>query len=144
MVGRRAAISTRARISLTAMVSPSGTIAAHVGVGAARVVWQPGSRRSRRRRALQGGGEARAATERPEPGGPVNSQACVMAPGRMAGVVSRITAGRVRGSHQLGFDGVLTHKTRENTAHQATTLVVAGRHVDTEDVGDSARADAPL
>ena len=55
---------------------------ADVGVRPAIVVRQPGHspQPGRSSRALQRRGERPAATERPEPGGPVNSHACVIAP----------------------------------------------------------------
>ena len=90
--GRRAAIATTARISPTPMDSPSGTTERTSGCAPACTEWQaphspqPGaadgsaaiscSARSHCRAAAS----ARAATERPEPAGPVNSQACVTAP----------------------------------------------------------------
>ena len=58
-----------------------------------------------------------AAIDRPDPGGPVISHACVMVPVEAA-IVSRITARSLRSGHQLGFYGVLTHQTRKDTGHR--------------------------
>ena len=79
-----AAVATTARISATEIDSPSGTTDRTSGWLRLSTVWhaehspQPGRPAAQHCRAAA---SARAATDRPEPGGPVNSQACVIAPG---------------------------------------------------------------
>ena len=79
VAGRRAASWTTARISLTEMVRPSGVTVRTSAWVAASTVRQcehwPHPPYSHCRAAAK----ALAATDRPEPGGPVNSQACVIA-----------------------------------------------------------------
>ena len=81
--GRRAAVATTARISATEMDSPSGTTDRTSGWLRLSTVWHaehsPQPRLSGRSH-CRAAASARAATDRPDPGGPVNSQACVIAP----------------------------------------------------------------
>src|SRR5947208_3267703 len=80
LLGLRAEVCTSARISATEMDRPSGSTTRTSACVPASVVWQP-------LHSPQPGGvsvhstaaaNARAATVRPEPGGPVNSHACVI------------------------------------------------------------------
>ena len=85
--GRRAAGRRPARISATEIDSPSGTTECtsgwlRVSDRAAAPQHSPQPRGSRSH--CSAAANARAATERPEPAGPVNSQACVIAPASRA------------------------------------------------------------
>jgi adenylate cyclase len=83
VLGRRDAIATMARISSTPIDRPSGTIRRTSACVPAIVVVQarhrphPGTSAPVHCRAAA---KHRAATERPDPGGPVINQACVMDP----------------------------------------------------------------
>ena len=88
--GWRAASCTSARISFTPMDRPSGTTSRMSVCVPAIAVWQDGALAA----PVAGGhcraaANARAATERPEPGGPVNSHACVIAAGSSAAARAR-------------------------------------------------------
>ena len=104
VAGRRAASWTTARISLTEMVSPSGIDRADVGVGRGHTVRQCEQWPQPPYSHCSAAANARAATDRPEPGGPVNSQAWVIAaagtPGLAAGGGHRQRS--ARRSHAAG------------------------------------------
>ena len=120
--GRREAICTMLRISSTPMDRPSGMIRRTSAWVPAIVVVQarhsphPGTPSLVH---CSAAAKQSAAIDRPDPGGPVTSHACVMGPVRRRwNTVSRITACGLRGGHQLGFHGVLTHQTRKDTGHR--------------------------
>ena len=79
LVGRLAASWTTARISLTEMVRPSGTTARTSPCVPCSTVRQCVHSPQPRYGHSSAAAKARAATDRPEPGGPVNSHACVIA-----------------------------------------------------------------
>ena len=80
VVGRRAAMSIVVRTSLTPIERPSGTISRTSACVPASTVWQAVQCPQPWSGHCSAAAKARAATERPDPGGPVNSQAWVMAP----------------------------------------------------------------
>ena len=94
--GWRAASCTSARISFTPMERPSGTTSRMSVCVPVIAVWHDGHSPHPRTPATVGhcraAANARAATDRPEPGGPVNSHACVIADGSSAAVASSATA----------------------------------------------------
>ena len=102
---RRPAVSTIARISWTAIDSPSGTTMCTSAWVRERTVWQPGQTPQPipSRSHCSAAAKARAATDRPEPGGPVNSQACVIEPGR--GRLAQHDPVRGRGGVPQRLDG---------------------------------------
>ncbi len=77
-VGELAARMTRARISPTAMDSPSGTTNRTSACVPVSAVWQAWHCPQPALGHCSAAANVRAATERPEPGGPVKSQAWVM------------------------------------------------------------------
>jgi adenylate cyclase len=92
MAGRRAAEWTRVRIDFTEIDRPSGTISRTSAWVPAITVWQAAHSPQPCRGHCSAAANARAATERPEPGGPVKSQAWVMAAGSSAAWRSSATA----------------------------------------------------
>ena len=138
-IGRRAARPTTARISPTPMDSPSGTTQRTSG-------WLPASTERQDEQCPQPGSaaarsasppvrpgsalshskaqaSARAATERPEPAGPVNSQACVIAAGRHRPAGHHLGT-RAGGPGQLGHRRVLPDQ-RVEDGHE--TVPIASR-----------------
>ena len=79
-VGALAARSTSARISLTPIDSPSGTTNRTSAWVPPSVVWHAWHSPHPPFGHCSAAANARAATDRPDPGGPVNSQAWVLAP----------------------------------------------------------------
>ena len=93
MAGRRAASCTSsAHLERTEIDSPSGTTSRTSAWVPARTVWQAAHSPHPCCGHCRAAANARAATDRPEPGGPVNSQAWVIAAGSAAAAASSATA----------------------------------------------------
>src|SRR3712207_3135295 len=90
--GARAATRTISRASSTPIDSPSGLITFRSAWVPARTVWQAWQVPSPPSGHCRAAANARAATDLPDPGGPVNSQAWVIAPASATAARSSATA----------------------------------------------------
>ena len=126
MLGRRDAVDTTARISSTPIDSPSGTMrrtsawVPAMVVVQARHCPQPGTPVEVHCRAAA---KLSAATERPEPGGPVNNQAWVIAPPELEPGVRP-----ARNSRAAVAAATSSASTASCPSRRANTSDIASRH----------------